>query len=81
VREQDEAKRREQELGSPLIPHSHISQLTSPPASRRRTGTRDVPLTLKLGSGRLSVGRGTDNDLFLNDKSRLEDPCRARDKS
>lgn len=69
LKEQDEAKRREQELGSPLIPHSHISQVNVTARVTTPDGTRDVPLVLKLGSGRLSVGRGTDNDLFINDKS------------
>jgi len=69
LKEQDEAKRREQELGSPLIPHSHISQVNVTARVTTPDGTRDVPLVLKLGSGRLSIGRGTDNDLFLNDKS------------
>jgi hypothetical protein len=69
LKEQDEAKRREQELSSPLIPHSHISQVNVTARVTTPDGTRDVPLVLKLGSGRLSVGRGTDNDLFLNDKS------------
>ena len=69
LREQDEAKQREQELGSPLIPHSHISQAHVTARVTMPDGARDVPLVLKLGSGRLSVGRGTDNDLYLNDKS------------
>jgi hypothetical protein len=69
LKEQDEAKRREQELGSPLIPHSHISQAHITAHVTMPEGTRDVPLTFKLGSGRLSVGRGTDNDLYINDKS------------
>jgi hypothetical protein len=69
LKEQDEAKRREQELGSPLIPHSHLSQVNVTARVTTPDGTRDVPLILKLGSGRLSVGRGTDNDLYLNDKS------------
>lgn len=69
LREQDEAKRREQELGSPLIPHSHISQVNVTARVTTPDGTRDVPLSFKLGSGRMGVGRGTDNDLYLNDKS------------
>jgi hypothetical protein len=69
LREQDEAKRREQELGSPLIPHSHLSQVNITARVTTPDGTRDVPLMFKLGSGRMSVGRGTDNDLFINDKS------------
>jgi pSer/pThr/pTyr-binding forkhead associated (FHA) protein len=32
-------------------------------------GTREVPLVLTPGGRRLSVGRGTDNDLYLNDSS------------
>ena len=31
--------------------------------------TRDVPLVFTPGGRRLSVGRGTDNDLFINDRS------------
>jgi len=69
LREQDEAKRREKELGSPLIPKAYIEQAHVTARVTTADGTRDVPLTFKLGSGRLSVGRGTDNELYLNDKS------------
>src|SRR5438270_2426542 len=69
LKEQDEAKRREKELGSPLIPKGFIDQAHVTARVTTMDGTRDVSLTFKLGSGRLSVGRGTDNELYLNDKS------------
>jgi hypothetical protein len=70
LKEQDEAKRRAEEFGSPLIPKSQINEvhiaarITMPDG-----GTRETPLTLKPGGRRLGVGRGTDNDLCLNDNS------------
>jgi len=71
LKEQDEARRREQELGKPLIPQG------TPPTPdvniRARVTmpdhTREVPLVFKPGGKRLNVGRGADNDLCLKDAS------------
>jgi len=69
LKEQDEAKQREEELGSPLIPKSHIKEIQIKARVTMPDGTRDVPLSFKPGGARQGVGRGTDNDLCLNDKS------------
>ena len=69
LREEDEAKRRAAAFGSPNIPHSKtpdvhmIARVTLP------EGARETPLTFTPGGRRMSVGRGTDNDLYLNDRS------------
>ena len=69
LKEQDEAKRRSEELGSPFIPKSQthdvklIARVTTP------DGPREAPLVFKPGGRRMSVGRGTDNDLYINDRS------------
>lgn len=64
-REQDEAKRREEELGSPLIPKSPIKEIHIKARVTMPDGTRDVPLSFQPGGRRQGVGRGTDNDLCL----------------
>jgi hypothetical protein len=69
LKEEDEAKRRTEEFGHPNIPHSKtpdvhmIARVTLP------GGTRETPLTFTPGGRRMSVGRGTDNDLYINDRS------------
>lgn len=69
LKEQDEAKRRAEELGSPLIPKSQINEVHITARITMPDGKREVPLSLKPGGRRLGVGRGTDNDLCLNDNS------------
>src|SRR5215212_5388720 len=69
LKEQDEAKRRAEELGSPLIPKSQIYDIHITARVTTPDGTRDIPLLFKPGGRRLGVGRGTDNDLCLNDNS------------
>lgn len=69
LQEQDEAKRRAEELGVPRIPHSPtpdvhiIARITTP------DGAREIPLVFTPGGRRVGVGRGTDNDLYVNDRS------------
>jgi hypothetical protein len=71
LRAQDEAKRRAQELGTLLIPKG------APPIHDVKVNaritlsgiTRDLNLTFKPGGRRLSVGRGSDNDISLDDRS------------
>jgi hypothetical protein len=69
LREQDEAKQRAEELGSPLIPKTHITEIQIKARVTTPDGTREFPLTFKPGGPRQGVGRGTDNDLCLNDNS------------
>lgn len=69
LREQDEAKRRVEELGSPRIPKSQIHDIQINAHVTTQDGTRDIRLSFKPGGRRQGVGRGTDNDLCLNDKS------------
>jgi hypothetical protein len=70
LKEQDEAKRRAAELGSPLIPKTKtpdvhlIARVTTPDGT-----SREVPLQFTPGGRRMGVGRGTDNDLHVNDRS------------
>lgn len=69
LKEQDEAQRRAEELGTPLIPKSHVNEVHITARVTTTDGTREVPLSFKPGGRRLGVGRGTDNDLCLNDNS------------
>lgn len=71
LRKADEERRREAELGKVKIPKgapkAHdiniIARATMP------DGPREKVLGFKPGGRRVSVGRGSDNDLHLNDKS------------
>jgi hypothetical protein len=69
LKEQDEAMRRAEELGSPLIPKSPINDVHITARITLPDGSREIPLSFKPGGRRLGVGRGTDNDLCLNDTS------------
>lgn len=69
LKEQDEAKRRAEELGTLLIPKSHVNEIHVTARVTTPDGTREIPLSFKPGGRRLGVGRGTDNDLCLNDNS------------
>jgi hypothetical protein len=71
LKQQDEEKRRAAELGTPQIPHGlkgpadvHITARVTLPR-----GTREKELVFKPGGRRLNVGRGSDNDLFIDDGS------------
>jgi hypothetical protein len=71
LKEQDEAKRREAELGKPQFAKGQIAvhdvhviaRLTLP------DGARETPLVFTPGGRRVGVGRGTDNELYVNDRS------------
>jgi hypothetical protein len=71
LKQKDEEQRRAAEVGSanipkaaPSVPDVQITaQVTSP------NGQRSHPLSFKPGGRRLSVGRGKDNELMLNDGS------------
>jgi len=68
LRQQDEAKRAAQAGIAPA------AQATVPDVNviarvTLRAGTREIPLVFKPGGSRLNVGRGSDNELRLNDAS------------
>jgi FHA domain len=71
LRQQDEEKRRAAELGTPQIPHgltkTHDVQITARVTLPR--GTREKVLQFTPGGRRLNVGRGSDNDLHIDDGS------------
>ena len=69
LREQDEAKRREQELGSPFIPKTQTPDVRIVARVTTSDGAKETELVFKPGGPRMGVGRGTDNDLYLNDRS------------
>jgi hypothetical protein len=71
LKAQDEAARRETELGKapvpkapPPVPDVHFTARVTLPE-----GTKEAPLVIKPGGRRLSVGRGSDNELCLRDAS------------
>jgi len=68
LKRQDDAERAQPGLvpptGTPPIPDvTLIARVTT------REATREIPLSFKPGGRRLSVGRGSDNDLTVNDVS------------
>lgn len=72
LKEQDEARRRAEELGPIDIPKASIHKDERVHIMARATlpsGGREVELLFQPGGRRLSVGRGSDNDLYLNDAS------------
>jgi len=71
LRQEDEARRATKEVGSVNIPHGAVpvaDVLVTARVNLQHT-KKDIPLTFKPGGKRRSVGRGTDNDLHLNDGS------------
>lgn len=71
LKQEDEARRKEKELGKPLIPKAapSIPDVNINAHVITRDGARDIGLIFKPGGRRLSVGRGKDNELMLNDGS------------
>jgi len=69
LRGQDEAKQRAEELGSLSIPKSQAVDVTLIARVTMPDGTRETPMTFTPGGRRLAVGRGTDSDLYINDRS------------
>jgi hypothetical protein len=72
LKQQDEARRRAEELGTPVIPKSaiHIHDVNLTARVTLRDGSvKEKVLTFKPGGKRLSVGRGSDNELYVNDSS------------
>jgi hypothetical protein len=71
LKKQDEDKRRAEELGTPNIPKTapHIPDVSFNVHIMLPDGARNAQLVFKPGGRRLSVGRGKDNELMLNDGS------------
>ena len=71
LKEQDEARRRAQELGPTRIPKGLTKSADVEMIARALLSdhTQEIPLTMTKGGRRLNVGRGTDNDLCLRDHS------------
>lgn len=71
LKQEDEARRKEKELGKPLIPKAAppIPDVNINAHIIMRDGARDKSLIFKPGGRRLNVGRGKDNELMLNDGS------------
>lgn len=71
LKQQDEERRRAAELGDPNIPkgvpHAHDVNVTARVTTP--AGSRDFALLSRPGGKRLSVGRGRDNELCVNDGS------------
>jgi len=71
LKQEDEARRAAKEIGGVNIPHAAVPVPEIPIYARvTMQGTRrEIPLTFKSGGKRRTVGRGTDNELHLNDGS------------
>ena len=69
LKEQDEEKRRREELGTPRFAKTQVHDVNVIARLTLPGGTRETPLVFTPGGRRIGVGRGTDNDLHINDKS------------
>lgn len=71
LKQQDEERRRAAELGTVDIPKGvpHAQDVNVTARVTIAGGARDFALSFKPGGKRLSVGRGRDNELCLNDGS------------
>ena len=71
LKEEDEARRIAKEVGSANIPHGTlpVHDVTVTARITMQNSRREVTLTFKPGGKRSNVGRGTDNELHLNDGS------------
>lgn len=71
LKEEDEARRRVEEHGDARIPKGAppIPDVKVSARALLQSGVREVVLVFKPGGRRLNVGRGSDNDLYLNDAS------------
>ncbi|HEX7998135.1 MAG TPA: FHA domain-containing protein [Pyrinomonadaceae bacterium] len=71
LKQQDEERRRAAEHGDPHIPkgvpHAHDVKVTARVTTAE--GSRDLSLVFRPGGRRLSVGRGRDNEMCINDGS------------
>ena len=71
LKQEDEARRVAKKVGAANIPHGAVPtpDITVNARVTMQNASRDVPLSFKPGGKRLHVGRGTDNQLYLNDGS------------
>ncbi|MBA2732539.1 MAG: FHA domain-containing protein [Acidobacteria bacterium] len=69
LKEEDEAKRRTEEIGSLRFPHSKTPDVQMIARLSLSNGTHETPLIFTPGGRRMGVGRGTDSDLHVNDRS------------
>jgi hypothetical protein len=69
LQEQDEAKRRAEELGTPVFAKTQVHDVNVIARVTMPDGSREIPLVFTPGGRRVGVGRGTDNDLYINDRS------------
>ena len=71
LKQEDEARRAAKEIGAANIPHgaTPTPEVTVNARVTMQNTSREVPLSFKPGGKRLNVGRGTDNQLYLNDGS------------
>lgn len=71
LKQEDEARRAAKELGGVNIPHGAVPVPDIPIYARvtMQGARREIPLSFKSGGKRRTVGRGTDNELHLNDGS------------
>ncbi|HUQ31459.1 MAG TPA: FHA domain-containing protein [Pyrinomonadaceae bacterium] len=69
LKEQDEEKRRAEELGAPQIPKSAVHDVHIIARVTIPDGAKETSLVFTPGGRRISVGRGTDNDLHVNHAS------------
>jgi hypothetical protein len=71
LRQKDEERRRAKELGKPNIPKASIRKADVVYTARALVNgqTKDINIALTPGGHRISVGRGTDNEIYLNHAS------------
>src|SRR5687768_4403622 len=71
LKQEDEARRIARDVGSANIPHGapKVHDVTITARITMQNSRREVALTFKPGGKRSNVGRGTDNELHLNDGS------------
>lgn len=71
LKQEDEARRIAKEVGVANIPHGKVAipDLTVNARITMQNTRRDLTLTFKPGGKRSNVGRGTDNEMHLNDGS------------
>jgi hypothetical protein len=71
LRQADEERRRAAELGKVVVPKAapKVPDVNITARATMPDGPREKALVFKPGGRRMSVGRASDNDLILNDKS------------
>jgi hypothetical protein len=71
LRQADEERRRAAELGKVVVPKGapKVHDINIIARATMPDGPREKVLSFRPGGRRISVGRGSDNDLHLNDKS------------